>query len=164
MQYWARQYPQDRIVVLDALTYAGNLASLECVADHDQYRFVKGDIVDRESVAALMREEQIDTIVHFAAESHVDRSIVGPGAFVETNVVGTHNLLQAARSLWLETMTLHQVTVFTTCRRTKFMAHWGRTTPDSMRRHGMHRILRIRQVRRLPIILCVPITIPTDCR
>lgn len=102
VDYWARQYPQDRIVVLDALTYSGNLASLESVADHQHYRFVKGNIVDRESVEALMREEQIDTIVHFAAESHVDRSIVGPGAFVETNVVGTHNLLQAARSLWLD--------------------------------------------------------------
>jgi dTDP-glucose 4,6-dehydratase len=88
--------------VLDALTYAGNLASLEPIAENEQYRFVKGDIVDREAAAALLREERIDTIVHFAAESHVDRSILGPGAFVETNVVGTHNLLQAARSVWLD--------------------------------------------------------------
>jgi dTDP-glucose 4,6-dehydratase len=96
-----KHYPQDRIVVLDALTYAGNLASLESVSGHEQYRFVKGDIVDRESVEALLREEQIDTIVHFAAESHVDRSISGPAAFIDTNIVGTHNLLQAARSVWL---------------------------------------------------------------
>ena len=102
VHYWAEQYPQDRLVVLDALTYAGNLASLESVSGHEQYRFVKGDIVDQEAVESLLREEQIDTLVHFAAESHVDRSIVGPGAFVETNVVGTHNLLQAARSVWLD--------------------------------------------------------------
>ena len=102
VQYWAKQYPQDRIVVLDALTYAGNLASLQPVSDHEQFRFVRGDIVDQDAVAALLREEQIDTIVHFAAESHVDRSILGPAAFIDTNIVGTHNLLQAARSVWLD--------------------------------------------------------------
>jgi len=102
VHYWADRYSEDRLVVLDALTYAGNLASLEPVSGHRQYRFVKGDIVDRDAVEALLREERIDTIVHFAAESHVDRSIAGPAAFIETNVVGTHNLLQAARSVWLE--------------------------------------------------------------
>ncbi|MGI9234297.1 MAG: dTDP-glucose 4,6-dehydratase [Woeseiaceae bacterium] len=100
--YWAEKYPDDRLVILDALTYAGNLASLEPVSKHEQYRFVRGDIVDRQAVEALLRDEQIDTVVHFAAESHVDRSIVGPGAFIDTNVVGTHNLLQAARSVWLD--------------------------------------------------------------
>ena len=102
VRYWAERYPQDRIVVLDALTYAGNLASLQPVAGHEQYRFVKGDICDRDSVEALLREERIDTIAHFAAESHVDRSISGPAAFIETNIVGTHNLLQAARSVWID--------------------------------------------------------------
>jgi len=102
VHYWAGRYPQDRIVVLDALTYAGNLASLQPVADLNQYRFVKGNIVDREAVEGLMREEHIDTIVHFAAESHVDRSISGPAAFIDTNIVGTHNLLQAARRVWLD--------------------------------------------------------------
>ena len=102
VQFWAAQYPNDRIVVLDALTYAGNIASLQPVSDLEQYRFVKGDIADRDNVVALLREERIDTIVHFAAESHVDRSISGPGAFIDTNIVGTHNLLQAARSVWLD--------------------------------------------------------------
>jgi dTDP-glucose 4,6-dehydratase len=102
VHYWAKQYPDDKLVVLDALTYAGNLASLESVSELEQYRFVKGDIVDKALVEKLLREEGIDTIVHFAAESHVDRSIVGPGAFIETNVVGTHNLLQAARAFWLD--------------------------------------------------------------
>ena len=102
VQYWAEQYPQDRIVVLDALTYAGNLASLESIAGQEQYRFVKGDIVDRDFVEALLREEQIDTLVHFAAESHADRSISGPTAFIDTNIVGTYSLLEAARSVWLD--------------------------------------------------------------
>ncbi len=92
VQYWARQYPQDRLVVLDALTYAGNLASLQSLSGNDQYRFVKGDIVDRDAIEALLREEKIDTIVHFAAESHVDRSISGPATFIDTNIVGTHSL------------------------------------------------------------------------
>lgn len=102
VHYWAEQHPEDRLVVLDALTYAGNLASLESVSGLEQYRFVKGNIVDLERVEGLLREERIDTIVHFAAESHVDRSIVGPAAFIETNVVGTHRLLEAARSVWLD--------------------------------------------------------------
>jgi dTDP-glucose 4,6-dehydratase len=102
VHYWARQYPQDRIVVLDALTYAGNMASLQPVAALEQYRFVKGDIADRDAVEALLREEKIDTIAHFAAESHVDRSISGPAAFIDTNIVGSHNLLQAARSVWID--------------------------------------------------------------
>ncbi len=102
VHHWVDAYQDDRVVVLDALTYAGNLASLERVAKNERFRFVKGNIVKRDAVAALLREEAIDTIVHFAAESHVDRSIVGPEAFIETNVVGTHSLLQAARSVWLE--------------------------------------------------------------
>ena len=102
VHYWVAKYPQDRIVVLDALTYAGNLASLQSVSGHEQFRFIKGDIVDRDSVAALLREEKIDTIVHFAAESHVDRSITGPDAFIDTNIVGTYSLLEAARSVWLD--------------------------------------------------------------
>ena len=102
VQYWLNEYPNDRVVVLDALTYAGNLASLEPVSGENQYRFIHGSIVDTEAVTALLREEKIDTIVHFAAESHVDRSISGPAAFIDTNIVGTHNLLQAARSVWLD--------------------------------------------------------------
>ena len=102
VRYWASKYPEDRLVVLDALTYAGNLASLQSLSGNEQYRFVQGDIVDRDAVTALLREEQIDTIVHFAAESHVDRSISGPAAFIDTNIVGTHNLLQAARSVWID--------------------------------------------------------------
>ncbi|WP_174284536.1 dTDP-glucose 4,6-dehydratase [Sphingomonas bacterium] len=89
---------EDVIVVLDALTYAGNRESLAGVPD---IIFVEGDIGDRELVDRLLSDHQLDTIVHFAAESHVDRSISGPEAFVQTNVVGTHVLLQAARAAWL---------------------------------------------------------------
>jgi dTDP-glucose 4,6-dehydratase len=102
VQYWINEYPDDRVVVLDALTYAGNISNLENVSGENQYRFVHGSIVDKDAVTALLREEEIDTIVHFAAESHVDRSISGPATFIDTNIVGTHNLLQAARSAWLD--------------------------------------------------------------
>lgn len=102
VHYWATQYPDDRIVVLDALTYAGNQASLEDLSAHPAYRFVHGDIGDAELVSRLLRDETIDTIVHFAAESHVDRSIHEPDAFIRTNVVGTHKLLRMARVAWLD--------------------------------------------------------------
>jgi dTDP-glucose 4,6-dehydratase len=92
----------ERLVVLDALSYAGNLASLKPAQARPELRFVKGDIRDTALVERLMREEAIDTIVHFAAESHVDRSIQGPDAFIETNVLGTHSMLKAARQVWLE--------------------------------------------------------------
>jgi dTDP-glucose 4,6-dehydratase len=98
VRYWSAQHPGDTLVVLDALTYAGNRANLDGVPHH----FVQGDIADTGLVRRLLREHQLDTIVHFAAESHVDRSIVGPDAFVETNVVGTHSLLKAARAEWLD--------------------------------------------------------------
>jgi dTDP-glucose 4,6-dehydratase len=100
--YWAEAHPDDRLVVLDALTYAGNRASLASLDGTGNFRFVHGDIGDSDLVGTLLAEERIDTIVHFAAESHVDRSIVGPAAFVDTNVVGTHSLLQAARAAWLD--------------------------------------------------------------
>jgi dTDP-glucose 4,6-dehydratase len=98
---WVANHPDDRIVVLDALTYAGNLASLAPLAQHPGYRFVHGNILDSALVEGLFVDEQIDTVVHFAAESHVDRSIVRPDDFIETNIVGTHHLLRAARSAWL---------------------------------------------------------------
>jgi dTDP-glucose 4,6-dehydratase len=95
-------HPGERVVVLDALTYAGNLANLERVSARPELRFVHGNICDGALAEQLLREERIDTIVHFAAESHVDRSIHAPDAFIETNVVGTHTLLKAARKVWLE--------------------------------------------------------------
>jgi dTDP-glucose 4,6-dehydratase len=86
-----------RLVVFDALTYAGNLESLAEVASHPRYSFVSGDIADREAVRRLFREQRPDAIVNFAAETHVDRSIDDPSAFVRTNMAGTYELLEAAR-------------------------------------------------------------------
>ncbi len=102
VQYWLVAHPDDRVVVLDALTYAGNVANLEPVRQHPNLVFCQGDIRDAGLVERLLREHAVATLVHFAAESHVDRSIAGPDAFVETNVVGTHALLKAARRVWLE--------------------------------------------------------------
>jgi len=101
VHHWLQKYPDSRLVVLDALTYAGNMANLQAVMKHPQLRFVHGDICNQGAAEALLREERIDTIVHFAAESHVDRSILGPDAFIRTNVVGTWTLLEAARKVWL---------------------------------------------------------------
>lgn len=101
-RYWITAHPQDRVIVLDALTYAGNLSNLAPFQSLDNFRFVRGDICDNRLVLGLMREEQVTTLVHFAAESHVDRSITGPDAFIETNIVGTHSLLKAAKQYWLE--------------------------------------------------------------
>jgi dTDP-glucose 4,6-dehydratase len=101
VRFRAAQQPADTIVVLDALTYAGNLASIQEVLDGKRVHFVRGDIADEDLVHDLLVKHDIDTLIHFAAESHVDRSILGPGAFVQTNIVGTHALLQASRKAWL---------------------------------------------------------------
>lgn len=97
VRFWRDRHPSDAIVVLDRLTYAGNLANLDGVRD---VAFVHGDIADPELTVSLLRDREIDTIVNFAAETHVDRSISGPGAFLQTNVIGTHVLLEAARTAW----------------------------------------------------------------
>jgi dTDP-glucose 4,6-dehydratase len=102
VHYWLQKNTQDRVIVLDALTYAGNKASLGSVADHENFEFVHGDICDTPLVETLLSEKSIDTIVHFAAESHVDRSITGPDAFIETNIIGTYSLLKAAKKVWID--------------------------------------------------------------
>src|ERR1700741_3271932 len=102
VQFWAEHHPNDKVIGLDALTYAGNLASLEPLAKNAHFAFVKGDIRDGDAVHDIIKREGIDTIVHFAAESHVDRSIHGPDPFIDTNVRGTHELLKAARAAWTE--------------------------------------------------------------
>ena len=101
VRYWVDRYPEDEVVVLDALTYAGNRANLAGLEDSRGFRFVHGDIGDKQLVESLIGGNRLDTIVHFAAESHVDRSIHEPDAFIRTNVMGTHTLLQVAREAWL---------------------------------------------------------------
>ena len=102
VRQWLASDPEVRIINLDLLTYAGSMRNLDGLPDADRHAFVRGDICDRELVLSLLREHDIDTIVHLAAESHVDNSIAGPAAFVQTNVVGTFTLLDAARRFWLE--------------------------------------------------------------
>ena len=96
IHYWLKKYPEDKIVNLDALTYAGNLENLKDVESNSNYKFVKGDICDKNLVNDLVKEA--DLIIHFAAESHVDRSILDAENFVKTNVLGTYNLLEAAKN------------------------------------------------------------------
>ena len=94
------QNPACRLINLDLLTYAGNLKNLTAVEQNPNYRFIKGDIADAALVASVLAEEKVDTVVHFAAESHVDRSISGPEIFVRTNVLGTQVLLEESRKHW----------------------------------------------------------------
>lgn len=102
VRYMLTNHPQVKIINLDKLTYAGNLANLENLPHPEQHHFIQGDITDAALVRHIMNHHHIDTIVHFAAESHVDRSITGPQAFIETNIVGTFVLLEAARHQWIE--------------------------------------------------------------
>ena len=103
VKYWLSQNPTQKLVVLDALTYAGNLENLEDDLNNPQLTFVEGNICDQALVEKLLREHQVNTLVHFAAESHVDRSITGPDEFIQTNILGTYSLLKAAKSVWLDT-------------------------------------------------------------
>ncbi len=107
VQYMVNRYPEYRIVNLDLLTYAGNLETLKPVEDKPNYRFVRGDIADEPFIMELFERERFDIVVNFAAESHVDRSIADPGIFVQTNVMGTRVLMDAARRFGVKRF--HQV-------------------------------------------------------
>ncbi|PIG91709.1 dTDP-glucose 4,6-dehydratase [Gloeocapsopsis sp. IPPAS B-1203] len=100
VHHWRTNYPEDRVIVLDALTYAGNRSNLAHWEGKENFQFVQGDICDRSLVDQILQTEAIDTIAHFAAESHVDRSILGPAAFVQTNVIGSFTLLEAFLQHW----------------------------------------------------------------
>lgn len=102
VHHWCNTYPDDRVIVLDALTYAGNRQNLASLETKKNFRFVQGNICDRNLIDNLLREENIDIIAHFAAESHVDRSILRPDAFIQTNVIGTFTLLESFRHYWQE--------------------------------------------------------------
>ena len=106
VHHWLAEHPSSRVVVLDKLTYAGDRANLSGVLEGQRFLFVEGDICDRPQVNRLLREHDIDTIVNFAAESHVDRSIDAPAEFIETNIVGTFVLLHAALGWWRESRDL----------------------------------------------------------
>lgn len=96
------KYDEYTVFNLDKLTYAGNQDNLKEVNDHARYKFIKGDICDNKLLKSIFKDNKIKGVIHFAAESHVDNSIEGPDAFIETNIVGTFNLLNAAKDIWLE--------------------------------------------------------------
>ena len=100
--YFCEKYPEYKIINLDKLTYAGNLENLRSCENMPNYSFVQGDICDAELIEKLFRENDVRGVIHFAAESHVDNSITGPRAFINTNIIGTFNLLDAARRHWMD--------------------------------------------------------------
>jgi dTDP-glucose 4,6-dehydratase len=106
VHHWLANTREGHVIVFDALTYAGNIDNLSDVMSNPRYLFIKGDICDEANVRGLLAQHEIDTLVHFAAESHVDRSILGPDDFIRTNVIGTHALLKAAKVLWLDQKTV----------------------------------------------------------
>ena len=106
IHFCLERYPDLKIANLDVLSYAGSLQNLSTLSETKNYRFIQENICNKNALNRLLREFQIDTIVHFAAESHVDRSISNPTAFIESNIVGTFNLLETARLYWLEELKL----------------------------------------------------------
>jgi dTDP-glucose 4,6-dehydratase len=102
VRHWLKTTKLGTVIVFDALTYAGNIDNLAGLEGDPRYVFVRGDICDEAAVRATMKTHHVDTLVHFAAESHVDRSILGPDDFIRTNIVGTHVLLKVAKSLWVD--------------------------------------------------------------
>lgn len=100
--YFLKVHPDTHIINVDALTYAGDLTNLKEVEGDPRYTFAKGDICDRNFLESIFSENKVDGVIHFAAESHVDNSIAGPGAFIQTNVVGTFTLIDTARKFWME--------------------------------------------------------------
>lgn len=102
VRYLLQQEPDVRIFNLDSLTYAGSMDNIKNLPHPERHQFIKGDICNRTLIDEILTKNKIDTIVHFAAESHVDRSISGPAEFVQTNIIGTFTLLEAARQYWLE--------------------------------------------------------------
>ena len=100
--YFCEKYPEYKIINLDKLTYAGNLENLRSCENMPNYSFVQGDVCDADLIEKLFRENDVRGVIHFAAESHVDNSITGPRAFINTNIIGTFNLLDAARRHWMD--------------------------------------------------------------
>ena len=108
VMHWLRKHPDDLVVNFDALTYAGNLANLEEVKNHPNYRFFHGDLRNTMEISKTFSEHNIEAVIHLAAESHVDRSIHGPADFIETNITGTFNLLETAREYWSDDLSKHR--------------------------------------------------------
>ena len=106
--HWLRHHPNDLVVNFDALTYASNLVNLEEVKDHPNYRFFHGDLQKILDISKAFSEHNVEGVIHLAAESHVDRSIHDPADFIETNVIGTFNLLETSRKFWSDDLSTHR--------------------------------------------------------
>ena len=151
--YFAKKYPEYKVINLDKLTYAGNPDNLSDCAGCANYKFVQGDICDRALVEKLFAENDIRGVIHFAAESHVDNSITGPKAFIETNIVGTFTLLDVAPG-WKRRTSLRPVmraAVFIIFLPMKFMVRWEKPA-FSRKRHPMIRVLLIPRPK--PVRIC----------
>lgn len=154
-QWCARN--DELVLNLDALTYAGNLANLQALEGNELHRFVQGNIGDAALLGQLFAEYKPRAVVHFAAESHVDRSITGPEAFVETNVMGTFRLLEAARAYWTGR---DRQAAF----RTRSMERWAPMPRRSPRQRLTRRTVRTPRARRPVITWCALTITPTGCR
>ncbi len=154
------------VVNLDKLTYAGNLANLASLADDPRHRFVQGDIGDQEAVEALLASHRPRAVVHFAAESHVDRSIHGPGEFVQTNVVGTFRLLEAARGYWQSLAGAERDAFrFLHVSTDEVYGSLSETDPAVFRDHGLRAQQPLLGLQgRRATTSCAPTTTPTGCR
>ena len=176
VRLFVNKYPEYRIINLDKLTYAGNLANLKDVEDKENYAFVKADICDYETVKELMEKYNIDGIIHLAAESHVDRSIKDPFTFARTNVIGTLTLLQAAKEYWeslpegYEGKRFYHIStdeVYGALGSRRWLVR-STTTPtelsSSPKRPSIARTLLTRHRRQVQTILSVLSTTLTECR
>ena len=163
VRHWLGRQGEGRVVVLDALTYAGNPENLQGLERDPRYAFVREDICNEDCRARGMERFHIDTLVHFAAESHVDRSILGPDDFIRTNVVGTHALLKAAKTLWIDRRLVpahrfHHVSTDEV---------YGSLIPEDAPFHEAtptRRILLTPRAKPARTTWCVPITRPSACR
>ena len=170
VRLFVNKYPEYRIINLDKLTYAGNLANLKDIEDKPNYVFVKADICDYERMQEIMKEYQIDGIIHLAAESHVDRSIKDPFTFARTNVMGTLSLLQAAKLYWESLPEKYEGKRFYHISTDEVYGALGRNIIwhteriSSTRIRNIIRTARTRLRKRARIILCVLIMILTGCR
>lgn len=154
----------DAVVVVDKLTYAGNLMSLASVAQSDRFAFEKVDICDRASLERVFQQYQPDSVMHLAAESHVDRSIDGPAAFIETNIVGTYTLLEAARAYWPRlTRTLKRRSASTISPPMKCMAICILQTISSPKPRHMRQAALIPPPKPAATIWYAPGYVPTVC-
>ena len=158
--YMLEKHPEDRIICVDKLTYAGNLSTLAPVMENPQFRFVKADICDRDAIYSLFEEEHPDVVVNFAAESHVDRSIASPDDFVQTNIVGTFRLLEAARERGPALKLFHHVStdeVFGSLGETGFFSEttpYAPHSPYSASKAGSDHLVRaFRDTYGLPVTL-----------